>query len=200
MKQQEGEIDLHALACLCVGSVDDPVFARQLFLLSVILLGACAKDDTADMDGEPVGVPQESVPETVPEWYPTPKRTGPPAFRVVPPEERRDAQRVDPQTGRQAPAAGRRPYDGRFDLDNVQWPSDQKTEEYSPWTTEQSPDQRPGGPPVWEQYRRPWGTVEEGTGRSQPAWGTGYGQVPAQPAYPPGDYGQYPQVYPGYVW
>ena len=151
MKQQEDDIELHALASICVGSVDDAVLARQLFLLSVILLSACAKDDTADTDGADVRLPQETAPVAAPEWYPTPKRSGPPAFRVVPPAERRDFQRQDPQLGRQAPAAGPSPYEDRFDLDNVQWPSDEDAEQYSPWTTEQTPTQPAGGPPAWTQ-------------------------------------------------
>ena len=199
MKQQEDDIDLHVLALICVRSVDDAVFARQLFLVSVIILSACAKDDTADMDGEQVGVPHETPPVAAPEWYPTPKRTGPPAYRVLPPADRRDTQEQDTWQGREVPAAGRTPYDdGRFDLDNVQWPSDEQEQKYSPWTSEQTPSPGTDGPPGWVQPR-PWGSVEEGTGRPprpQQSW-----QYPgAQPAYPPGVYGQYPQDYPGYIW
>ena len=208
MKQQEGDIDLHALAIICVRSVDDAVFARQLFLLSVIILSACAKDETADMSGDPVGLPQETTPAAAPEWYPTPKRTGPPAFQVMPPPDRRDPQSVRP-----GPDNRSTPYDGRFDLENIQWPSDQEAQEYSPWTTEQTRTQREGVPPSWAQ-RRPWGAVEQGPYGAQPPqpqqnwgiqggqsdWGTGYGLETVQPAYPPGGYGQYPQAYPGYVW
>ena len=209
MQQQEGDTDLHALAIICVRSVDDAVFARQLFLLSVIILSACAKDETADMNGEPVDMPQETTPAAAPEWYPTPKRTGPPAFRVMPPADRRDPQRQDPQQVRPAPGTGSTPYDGRYDLDNIQWPSDQQAKQYSPWTTEQTPNQPQGGPPSWSQ-RRPWGDPngaqppqpqrnwrDQG---GQPGWGTGYGLEPVQPRNPPGNYGQNPQTYPGYVW
>lgn len=208
MKQQEGDIDLYALAIICVRSVDDAVFARQLFLLSVIILSACAKDETANMNGDPVGLPQETTPAAAPEWYPTPKRTGPPAFQVMPPADRRDPQQVRP-----APGNASTPYDGRFDLENIQWPSDQDEKEYSPWTTEQTPAQRAGVPPSWAQPR-PWGAIEQGPYRPQPPqpqqnwgvqggqsdWGAGYGLEAVQPAYPPGGYGQNPQAYPGYVW
>lgn len=214
MKQQEDDIDLHVLASACVGSVDDAVFARQLFLISVIILSACTKDETADMDGEHMDMPEESPPAAVPEWYPTPKRTGPPGFRVMPPADRQDPQRQDPQQVRPAPGAGSPTYDeGRFDLENIQWPSDQQAKEYAPWTTEQTPTQPEGGPPSWTQ-RRPWGAIEQGPYGAQPpqpqqnwrfqggqpAWGTGYGLEPVQPGYPPGNYGQNPQAYPGPVW
>jgi hypothetical protein len=213
VKQQEGDIDLHALAIICVRSVDDAVFARQLFLLSVIILSACAKDETADMNGEPLDVPQETTPAVAPEWYPTPKRTGPPGFRVMPPADRRDPQRQDPQQARPSPGTGSPPNDGRYDLENIQWPSDKQAKEFSPWTTEQTPTQPQAGPPSWAQ-RRPWGAIEQGpygvqppqpqqdwgVQGGQPDWGMGYGLEAVQPAYPPGTYGQNPQAYPGYVW
>lgn len=213
MKQQEGDIDLCAILILGVGSVDNALYARGIFLVSVMIITACAKDDAANMNGKQDSLPQKSPPVAAPEWYPTPKRSsGPAGYSAAPSATPPGSQFIqDRQTTRQAPAAGVSA--GMTDkTQQYQWPSDQKSAKYSPWNTGQAPAQTPGGPATTGS-RRPWGNVDRPVGATQPqqpqqpqnvwqfpggqpAWGTGDATQPMQP----GVFGQYPQGFPGYVW
>ncbi len=160
MKQQEGDIDLCAILILSVGSVDNALYAREIFLVSVIIITACAKDDAANMNGKQDSLPEKSPPVSAPEWYPTPKRSsGPAGYSAAPSATPPGSQFIqDRQTTRQAPAAGVSA--GMTDkTQQYQWPSDQKSAKYSPWNTGQAPAQTPGGPATTGS-RRPWGGVQ----------------------------------------
>ena len=164
MKQQEGDIDLCAILILGVGSVDNALYARGIFLVSVMIITACAKDDAANMNGKQDSLPQKSPPVAAPEWYPTPKRSsGPAGYSAAPSATPPGSQFIqDRQTTRQAPAAGVSA--GMTDkTQQYQWPSDQKSAKYSPWNTGQAPAQTPGGPATTGS-RRPWGNVDRPVG------------------------------------
>jgi len=173
-----------------------------------MIVSACAKDETADVTAEQDSLPEESPPVAAPEWYPTPKRTGPVGYRVLPPATSAgDPFAQYPQEPAPPPAAGT-----GYETKEIQWPSDLESKEYRPWTTGKTP--APGTPqPAPPGTRRPWGAID-GTVQAppaqppqnvwqfqgaQPAWGTGYQLPPGQPYYAPGTYGTYPQAYPGTV-
>ena len=181
--------------------------------MSVLIISACAKDETGDMTDKQVTVPEESAPVAPPPvWYPTPKRlSGPAGTGVAPP--------VPPpgQIAPQAPAAGAAPPQPAPEQPpRWEWPSDDTDEaKYDPWQSGQAPTQ-PADQTQGAGVRRPWGAVEE-TRRpaaplppqnvwqypapGQPAWGTGYPPPQqAQPQQAPGTYAPYPQGYPVYVW
>lgn len=213
MEQLEGEIDLYAISIICVGSVDNALFAREIFLISVIIVSACAKDDTANLNGKEDSLPEASPPVAAPVWYPTPKRptgrsTPPPATTTISPSDQ--YQQDTPA----APAAGRAaPGVPTYGSQDVQWPSDQEPGKYIPWTSGQTP--APGtAEPARQGSRRPWGQIEEPAGSSkppqpqpvwqypgsQPAWGPGYELQSGPPGYLPGTIEPIPPGFPGYVW
>lgn len=214
MKQQEGDIDLGTILILIVGSVDNAVYAREIFLVSVMIITACAKDDAANRDGKQDSLPKKSPPVTAPEWYPTPKRSGGPAgFAVKPPATPAGSQFFpDHQTTRQAPVTGAAADGTTATTQQYQWPSDQEPGKYSPWAAGQTPAPAAGEPAGYGS-RRPWGNVDGVAGTKQPqqpqqvwqypgqpAWGTGYATPPVQPWQQPGTVAPPPQGFPGYVW
>lgn len=172
--------------------------------MSVIIVSACAKDETGDMTGPQLVVPEESPPAAAPVWYPTPKKL-----------------LVAPGAGIPAPAAsGSQPSPvaptGQQPVISPQyrWPSDEApAEEYSPWQMDQSTAQSAAGASQ-PGARRPWGAVEEvrrpaapqTSGQvwqfpsGQPAWEPGYPPQQAQPGYPDGTVVPVPPGYPVYVW
>jgi hypothetical protein len=211
MKQQEGDIDLCAILILSVGSVDNALYARAIFLVSVMIVTACAKDDAANMDGKQNSLPQKSPPVAAPEWYPTPKRSsGPAGYAVTSPATPTGSQFTqDRQTTRQAPASGVAAGGTTAQTPEYQWPSDQESEKYSPWAAGQAPAPT-AGEPARIGSRRPWGNVDGIAGTKQPqqppqvwqypggqpAWGTGNTPPPTQPW----TYGPTQPGFPGYVW
>jgi hypothetical protein len=215
VKQQEGDIDLYTISIICVGSVDNALFAREIFLISLIIVSGCAKDDTANMEGKQDSLPEKSPPVAAPEWYPTPKQltgrgTPAPATTTINPFDQYQ------QDTRPAPAAGgATPGVPTYGTQDIQWPSDQEPGKYKPWTSGQTRTQG-AAEPARQALRRPWGEIEAPKASapppqpqpqpvwqypgSQPAGGPGYELQSGQPRYMPGTIEPIPQDFPAFVW